>query len=240
MPDNPIASAQSGFFRDDATWVGGTAPTTSDQWMVCAGHVVTVDQDVLWAAETGPQGEIELGGLVIINQGAVATLSCGDIKNNGVLRVEGAFVAEAINWTLLSVGRVVLGPCGELRHSHPLGTPTTLITFSAARQLGLLGPDGRLYLPAEWGLSFAEAPGSISQYDVPFLDKGILLQVRRVGPIGQPLVLDGFHAVRGVFRWNTDGHNPPTTQSSTMSFGVRLRFARGVSARGGGGARIEY
>lgn len=223
-----VVSAQSGLYRVGSTWVGGVAPTASDQWKVSAGHVVTVDEDASWAAETGPQGEIESGGRVVIAAGAVVTLACGDLTNDGVLEVNGEYRAEAVNWTMLSVGKVVLGPFGRIVHAHPASAPTTLIESSPSRLLLLVSSTGAVYMPEAAGVPAAEPPTSLQRFSVPLVEQGIVITVR-VTMSGTLLTSEGFQAADRELHWRTNAHDPPTQQYSTMHFATTWHFARRVS-----------
>lgn len=105
-----IASAQSGYFDDAATWGGGAVPGTGDDWSISVGHGVTIRDhrtqsgvaEICGTLTIGDAGQTNLGvelgsvlvnhfcGVVYVRNGCwLQMLNDSLIMNSGDLIVEG-------------------------------------------------------------------------------------------------------------------------------------------------------
>lgn len=100
-----ITSTGSGNFSDSATWVGGSAPSASDTFVIASGHTVTVAANATSAG--GTIQSITDGGLIL---SAKLTMTGNLIVGNGASK-DGGVVFGAGSELALSSADVVLNNC---------------------------------------------------------------------------------------------------------------------------------
>lgn len=79
-------TAQSGDYKAGSTWVGGVVPSDGEAKVIAAGHVVTIDSDVISAAINANQGTLVVGAALEMT----GDLTIGDNVSGGLTFNPGA------------------------------------------------------------------------------------------------------------------------------------------------------